>query len=88
MMKFRIFCVFVLARPPQVPILLKNFLNEFTEFFVTLFFCIFIEKLTGSHIQVMEYFASSLYLRLKTFTTLKINEASEKEDVSIESSRF
>ena len=69
MMKFQIFLVFVLTRPPQVPILLKNFLNEFTEFFVKLLFCISIEKLTGSHIEVMEYFASSLYLGLKTFTT-------------------
>ena len=51
-----------------------DFINEFTEFFVKLSFSISIEKLTESDIQMMECFASSLHLRLKTFNTLEIDE--------------
>ena len=43
-----------------------DFLNEFTESFAKLSFWISIEKLTESDIQMMEYLASWLHLRLKT----------------------
>lgn len=57
---------------------LGDFLNKFTKFSLKFSFRTSIDELTENDIQLVKYFVSSLYLGLKNFTTLEINESRKK----------
>ena len=56
----------------------EDFINEYTEFFVRLSFCTSADDLSEDDFQIIQTFVSSMYMKMKTFVRIDVNDARKK----------